>query len=206
MSIISCTSPRPSETILPASRVTRRPRSSLAARSSSPRRRMNSPRFGAGILRQVLKAASARPIAALASSGVVSRTWAITSPVIGDTAGRPVEAKALSGTPRRARMARASSATEAGAEDTGFRLAVMSGLPGCGLGLIQAHHPRLSLKRNDGGFHATVLMHDREAWELLFPNRVMPICKELAMLPLLSRREHSSVYHATASRRMLLIA
>src|ERR1700743_2352096 len=48
MSIISCTSPAASETIFPASRVTRRARSALAARSSSPSRRTSSPRRGGG--------------------------------------------------------------------------------------------------------------------------------------------------------------
>ncbi|MCY1296511.1 hypothetical protein D9M70_459000 [compost metagenome] len=56
MSIISWTSPRPSEVILPASIETRRPRSALKARSSSPSRRISSPRFGAGTRRQALKA------------------------------------------------------------------------------------------------------------------------------------------------------
>ncbi len=54
------TSPRPSERILPASSVTSRPRSSLAARSSSPRSRTNSPRRGAGTLRQARNALWAR--------------------------------------------------------------------------------------------------------------------------------------------------
>ena len=84
MSIISCTSPRPSEGILPASNVTRRPRSALAARSSSPNRRISSPRRGAGTVRQVAKAACARPMASLACAGVCWGTWATTSPVRGE--------------------------------------------------------------------------------------------------------------------------
>ena len=52
---------------------------------------------------------------------------------LGDAFAQAVTTRgSLSGTPRRARMARASSATEAGAEDTGFRLAVMLNLPRCG--------------------------------------------------------------------------
>ena len=50
MSIISCTSPRPSETILPTSSVTSAPKASFAARNSSPSRRTSSPRRGAGNL------------------------------------------------------------------------------------------------------------------------------------------------------------
>src|SRR5882672_9037095 len=46
--IISCTSLSPSDTILPASSVTSRPRSDFAARSSSPNSRTSSPRRGAG--------------------------------------------------------------------------------------------------------------------------------------------------------------
>jgi hypothetical protein len=44
ISIISRTSPRPSEAILPASIITRRPSSSLAARNSSPKSRTSSSR------------------------------------------------------------------------------------------------------------------------------------------------------------------
>jgi hypothetical protein len=62
-------------------------------------------------------------MAALASSGVVSRMCTMVSPVMGETAGRPVGAKTRSGTPRRARMARASSATVAGVEGTVLRAA-----------------------------------------------------------------------------------
>ena len=53
MSIISWTSPRPSERILPASIDTSAPRSSLCSRSSSPRRRTRLPRTGAGVVRHV---------------------------------------------------------------------------------------------------------------------------------------------------------
>src|SRR6516165_2837093 len=59
MSIISWTSPRPSDTILPASMVTSAPRSLLAARRSSARMRTNSPRRGGGTVRQALKAFAA---------------------------------------------------------------------------------------------------------------------------------------------------
>ena len=55
--------------------------------------------------------------------GLVSRTWVITAPEIGDMAARPELAKALSGTPRRLRMARASSAAGTGTAATDFRAA-----------------------------------------------------------------------------------
>ena len=84
MSIISCTSPRPSETILPTSSVTRAPRASFEARSSSPRRRTSSPRRGAGTSRQARKAFRARSMTAGMSSGGVSRIRAISAPSIGE--------------------------------------------------------------------------------------------------------------------------
>ena len=67
MSIISWTSPRPSERILPASIDTSAPRSSLCSRSSSPRRRTTLPRTGAGVVRHVAKA-SRRPLTAVSTS------------------------------------------------------------------------------------------------------------------------------------------
>jgi hypothetical protein len=51
-----------------------RPRSSLEARNSSARIRTNSPRRGAGTLRQASKAFAARPMTALASCGLVILT------------------------------------------------------------------------------------------------------------------------------------
>ncbi|MNQ41757.1 hypothetical protein D3C85_554440 [compost metagenome] len=64
MSIISCTSPRPSWVILPASQDTSSASSALWARSTSPNRRTSSPRRGAGTLRQASKAACAAAILA----------------------------------------------------------------------------------------------------------------------------------------------
>ena len=52
ISIISCTSPAPSEITLPTSIDTRRPRSALWLRNSSAQSRTNSPRCGAGTVRQ----------------------------------------------------------------------------------------------------------------------------------------------------------
>lgn len=60
ISIISCTSPSPSDNGLPQSSVTSRPSSVLRARNASPKRRTSSPRRGAGTERQWEKAARAR--------------------------------------------------------------------------------------------------------------------------------------------------
>ena len=60
MSIISCTSPSPSGLDLPISSATSEPSASLWVRSASAHRRIASPRRGAGVVRQTLKAASAR--------------------------------------------------------------------------------------------------------------------------------------------------
>ena len=59
MSIISCTSPSPSALILPFSKATKLPSSSLYLRNSSPISRTASPRFGAGTCRQAAAAATA---------------------------------------------------------------------------------------------------------------------------------------------------
>ncbi len=51
MSIISCTSPSPSESTLPTSRVTSLPSAVLWSRRRWPSWRTTSPRFGAGQVR-----------------------------------------------------------------------------------------------------------------------------------------------------------
>ena len=89
MSIISCTSPRASEVILPASTLTSVARSALCSTSSSPSRATSAPRTGAGVVRHVAKAAAASAIAASVSSAVVSATLNSTSPVIGVLACTP---------------------------------------------------------------------------------------------------------------------
>ena len=83
MSIISCTSPRPSCAILPVSSVTSAPSASFSRRSSSPSRRTSSPRRGAGTSRHCSKAAAARAIAASVPAASVRATCASVSPVIG---------------------------------------------------------------------------------------------------------------------------
>ena len=96
MSIISCTSPRPSETILPTSKVTRAPRASFEARNSSPSRRTSSPRRGAGTSRQTPKALRARAMIAGMSAGGVSLMRAISAPSIGErTESDPPQSSAV---------------------------------------------------------------------------------------------------------------
>ena len=83
MSIISWTSPRPSCTILPASSVTSLPKACLLARSSSPNRRISSPRLGAGTSRQARKASTEALIFPSTSADVSLRTDPRTAPSIG---------------------------------------------------------------------------------------------------------------------------
>src|SRR3954471_19738110 len=87
MSIISWTSPRASEPILPTSRLTSVARSSLCSRSSSPKRRTRPPRTGAGTVRQVPNASPARATAASTSAAVCSRTCASGRPFTGERTG-----------------------------------------------------------------------------------------------------------------------
>ncbi len=95
MSIISCTSPRPSDTILPTSSVTSAPRASFEARNSSPSRRTSSPRRGAGTSRQARKALWAVLMISAMSAAGVSRIRAISAPSIGErTASEPPESSA----------------------------------------------------------------------------------------------------------------
>ena len=104
MSIISCTSPRPSETILPTSSVTSAPKAFFEARNSSPRRRTSSPRRGAGTSRQARKAFCARSMIAGMSAAGVSRMRAISAPSIGErTESEPPESAAAV-RPKRSRM------------------------------------------------------------------------------------------------------
>src|SRR5215469_1821254 len=86
-SIISCTSPRPSCRIFPFSMVTRRPSASLLARSSSPRRRTSSPRFGAGTSRHFRKASTLAEIFASIEAASSNATRPISAPSIGEWTG-----------------------------------------------------------------------------------------------------------------------
>ena len=81
MSIISWTSPRPSERILPASIDTSSPSSALCSRSSSPSRRTRFPRTGAGVTRHSANAATDRSTAA--STSAASPAGPSDPPVIG---------------------------------------------------------------------------------------------------------------------------
>ncbi len=86
MSIISCTSPRPSCVILPVSSVTSAPRSALCARSSSPSSRTSSPRRGAGTVRQRWNAVCACVTMRSASAAVSTGRRASTAPSMGEHA------------------------------------------------------------------------------------------------------------------------
>ena len=104
MSIISCTSPRPSDTTLPTSSVTSRPSAALAPRSSSPSSRTSSPRRGAGTRRQARNASWARPIASPTSEARTSATAPMTSPVIGERTSSVPPVDLSAATPRPDRM------------------------------------------------------------------------------------------------------
>ena len=96
MSIISCTSPRPSDTIFPTSRVTSAPSASFEARNSSPSRRTSSPRRGGGTSRQARKALRARSMIEAMSAGGVSWMQAISAPSIGErTESEPPRSSAV---------------------------------------------------------------------------------------------------------------
>ena len=73
MSIISCTSPRPSWAILPVSSVTSAPSASFSRRSSSPSSRTSSPRRGAGTSRQRLEGRAALRDGGVGAGGVAAR-------------------------------------------------------------------------------------------------------------------------------------
>ena len=108
MSIISCTSPRPSWPILPASRVTSAPSASFSWRSSSASRRTSSPRRGAGTSRQTRNASTDRAIAASASASLVEWRFAITSPVMGVRTSRSPPLRSDESMPRRVSSASVS--------------------------------------------------------------------------------------------------
>ncbi len=83
-------SPRPSGDDLSCSRASRAGQDRPWRHATPPPEPARGPpRRGGAILRQASKACAARPITALASSGLVIRTWVMTSPVIGDVAGTP---------------------------------------------------------------------------------------------------------------------
>ena len=83
MSIVSCTSPSDSETILPTSAVMIAPSAFLCLRNSSPMARTTWPRAGAGTSRQRLNASTLRAIAASYERSSSRRTAAIGAAVVG---------------------------------------------------------------------------------------------------------------------------
>ena len=80
----------------------------------------------------------------------------------------------------------------------GFQARGHVGLPECGRRAHGARHPRLSLKRNDGGFHATVLKHDRDRDGNCF--------SRIGSCDFGNESRGGSDRQATASRRMFLTA
>ena len=104
MSIISCTSPRPSEVILPASIETSAPRSSLCSRSNSPSSRTRPPRTGAGTSRHCWNASAALPTISPTCCGVCARSRPSSPPVTGDRAISSPSSVNGSPTPIRSRM------------------------------------------------------------------------------------------------------
>ena len=108
MSMASCTSPRDSERIFPASIVTSSATSALCSPNSSPRRLTNAPRTGAGTARHSRNASLASAIAASTSAWPAAGTSNNASPVIGERALRdgPVPGEERS-TPQFSRASRA---------------------------------------------------------------------------------------------------
>ncbi len=111
MSIISWTSPRPSERILPASMDTSAPRSALCSRSRLPSSRTSWPRTGPGTVRQVVNASWAAPMIAATSAGVCDRSRASSPPVTGERATRSPSCG--TGTPSRPRISVVSASSSA---------------------------------------------------------------------------------------------
>src|SRR3954452_10916484 len=106
MSIISWTSPRASEVILPTSTLTSVARSSWCRARTSPSRRTSAPRNGAGVSRQVRNAACARVTAASTSAAAAQLTPATGSPLTGEVTVRgPASCRGL--TPQRPAASRA---------------------------------------------------------------------------------------------------
>ena len=86
ISMASCTSPRDSEVIFPASIVTSSATSALCSLSSSPRRLTSAPRTGAGTTRHSRNASLALEMAASTSALPAAGTSNNASPVIGERA------------------------------------------------------------------------------------------------------------------------
>src|SRR3546814_16854649 len=93
MSIISCTSPSPSGLDLPISSATSEPSWSLCSRSASAHRRTASPRRGAGVVRETVKAACARTTRGSESDGDEGGNRAITWRSAGRTGSRTTETR-----------------------------------------------------------------------------------------------------------------
>ncbi len=83
MSIVSCTSPSPSDRIFPTSSDTRAPSASLCLRISSPIALTTCPRTGAGTERHLVNASADRPTVRSYDDASSSLTPASASPVAG---------------------------------------------------------------------------------------------------------------------------
>jgi len=129
MSIISWTSPRPSDTIFPASIVTRAPRSSLCSRSRLPSSRTKPPRTGAGTVRHCSKAAWARPTASPTSVAECALTRPSSEPSIGVRQTIWPSALNGSGAPIRSRTSATLAAMLMRPPSRGSRTVVPTGWP-----------------------------------------------------------------------------
>ena len=95
MSIISCTSPRPSCRILPDSSDTRRPRPPSPGATARQSRRTSSPRRGAGTSRHIWKASKPAAIIVSMRAGETASNRAISLPSMGVvTARSPIASSA----------------------------------------------------------------------------------------------------------------
>ena len=107
MSMVSCTSPRASEMIFPASIETSSATSALCSLSSSPRRLTSAPRTGAGTERHSRNARRAAAIASSTSACPAAGTSNSASPVIGERALTDGPVPSERSTPQFSRAARA---------------------------------------------------------------------------------------------------
>ncbi len=130
ISIVSCTSPRASEGIFPASIVTSSATSALCSVSSAPRRLTRAPRTGAGMARHSLNAALAAAMAASTSACPAAGMSNNASPVIGERAltDGPAPGEERS-TPQfsRLRRARERSSSVDETDSSGWRWVVVIG-------------------------------------------------------------------------------
>src|SRR4051812_19265537 len=135
MSIISCTSPRASEVILPTSRLIRVARSRLCSVNSSPSRLTTAPRPGAGTVRHDLNACCARSTAESTAAASTHSRECRCSPLMGDVVA--VEAARVpSTTPQRPAVVRARAWSSSALGMVAGVVAMSVSLVGAGLRLL----------------------------------------------------------------------